>query len=117
MRDASIKAMPSEKDKDGQPLARPTLYRIQFVEQAAADQTVLMEFRDPVPRKAVRISAVLEAPPADSANLEPNVPGNRGRSLGPGTIRGGATNCRTGSPGQRLPMRCRPSWSRSATPR
>ena len=73
MRDASIKAMPSRDDRDGQPLAGPTLYRIQFVEQAAADQAVLAEFRDPVPRKAVRISAALEAPPADSANIEPDV--------------------------------------------
>ena len=73
MTDASSKAMPSKNDRDGQPLAGPTLYRIQFVEQAAADQAVLVEFRDPAPRKAVRISAVLETPPADSANPDPDV--------------------------------------------
>jgi hypothetical protein len=72
MKDASIKATPSGEGKDSLPLAGPTLHRFRFVEQAAADQTVLMEFRDPAPRKAVRASAALDAPPADSANPDPD---------------------------------------------
>ncbi len=120
MREALSKAMPSENGRDGQPLAGPTLYRIQFVEQAAADQAVLVEFKDPAPRKAVQVCAALDAPPADSAN--PDLPaGQAGPDVleivaVPWAIRGGAANCRTGSPRQRSRVRRRPSWSRSATP-
>jgi hypothetical protein len=65
MRETMTEATQGEKGKDGQPLAKPTLHRIQFVERAAAGETVVMQFADPVAREAVRASAVMEAPPSD----------------------------------------------------
>ena len=56
------KALQGEKGKDGQPFAGPTLYRIQFVERTVAGQTVVMEFADPVPCKAVCASACAGGP-------------------------------------------------------
>jgi hypothetical protein len=58
---------------NGQPIAKPTLYRIRFAEQAPADQTVLMEFRDPAPRFALQMCNVLETPPTGQEAQEPDI--------------------------------------------
>lgn len=72
MREASSPSTPPENGKGGQPLAGPMMYRIRFEEQAAADQAVVAEFKDPAPRKAVRTAAAMEAPPADAGSPDPD---------------------------------------------
>lgn len=58
-------------DENGRPRVPASAVRhcIRFVQETGAGQTVLMEFADPVPSRAVRVAAGSEAQPADAVDI------------------------------------------------